>query len=87
LGALQCRREPGLRNLPNLHQHFIVGDQLSWLDCTIGVHERIVQLGQLLGRELDLVVVETVAQALDKLGAIRLFLGDHRSAEQLRLAH
>lgn len=38
-----------LRGLSHQQDDFIIGDQLSALDCMISVHERIVQLGQLLG--------------------------------------
>jgi hypothetical protein len=47
-----------------------VRDQISSLAGTIGIHERIVHLGQLLGRGLDLIVVEAVDQTFDQLGAL-----------------
>ncbi len=59
-----------LRDLPHLREHSIGRNQLPLLDRAIGIRDRVVELGQFLGRELDLVLAEAVDQTLNQLGAL-----------------
>jgi hypothetical protein len=68
--ATSWPQERRLRGPPHLREHSFGRDKLPTLDSAVGLGDGLIEVRQLLGRELDLLVLEAVGQVLDQLGAL-----------------